>query len=133
MGLLGNQRDLSEEELARMPEGALLVSTARGGIIDERALEDALRSGQIAGAGLDVWDKEPPPPNHPLLTFDTVIASPHTAGVTVDSRATMARYSATQLIDLLDGKPPARPVNPEVAERYRERFSAILGRAPAVF
>jgi len=68
-----------------------------------------------------------------LLAFDTVIASPHTAGVTIDSRATMARYAATQLIDLLDGKPPARSVNPEVFERYRERFAAILGRAPDSF
>ena len=116
------------DELSRLPKGALLVSTARGGIIDEPALVDALKSGKVAGAGLDVWEREPPPADHPLLAFDTVIASPHTAGVTVDSRAMMARYAATQLIDLFDGKPPARPVNPEVADRYRARFKEILGR-----
>ena len=117
-------------ELERLPAGALIISTARGGIIDEPALEAGLRSGSIAGVGLDVWEKEPPPAHHPLLAFDTVIASPHTAGVTVDSRATMARYAATQLIDLLDGRPPARPVNPEVAEAYRARFAERFGQPP---
>lgn len=115
-------------ELARLPEGSIIVSTARGGILDEPALVDALRVGKVAGAGLDVWEREPPPADHPLLAFDTVIASPHTAGVTVDSRKAMARYAATQLIELLDGRPPARPVNPEVSDHYRERFSEILGR-----
>lgn len=124
---------LGRDELSRLPDGALLVSTARGGIIDEQALVEALHSGKVAGAGLDVWEKEPPSADHPLLAFDTVIASPHTAGVTVDSRAMMARYAATQLIDLLDGKPPARPVNPEVFPRYRERFSTILGRETTEF
>lgn len=124
---------IGEDELARMPKGSLLISTARGGIVDEAALASALASGRIAGAGLDVWDREPPPADHPLLAFDTVIASPHTAGVTVDSRATMARYAATQLIDLLDGKPPARLVNPGAIARYRDRFADILGREPQPF
>ena len=119
---------IGDAELARMPEGSIVISTARGGIIDEPALVDALQAGRIAGAGLDVWEHEPPPADHPLLAFDTVIASPHTAGVTVDSRKAMARYAATQLIELLDGRPPTRPVNPEVATRYRERFADILGR-----
>ena len=124
---------LGKDEFSKLPDGALLVSTARGGIIEEPALVDALTSGKIAGAGLDVWEKEPPPADHPLLAFDTVIASPHTAGVTIDSRANMARYAATQLIDLFDGKPPARPVNPNVSERYRARFAEILGRTPETF
>ena len=119
---------IGADQLAMLPDGALLISTARGSIIDEPALVQALESGKVAGVGLDVWEREPPSADHPLLAFDTVIASPHTAGVTVDSRATMARYAATQLIDLLDGKPPARPVNPEVADRYRERFSTLFGR-----
>jgi len=124
---------IGKNELSLLPDGALVVSTARGGILDETALAEALDAGKVAGAGLDVWDREPPPRDHPLLAFDTVIASPHTAGVTVDSRATMARYAATQLIDLFDGKAPARPVNPEVFERYRQRFSKILGRMPDPF
>lgn len=119
---------IGQSELAMLPAGALLVSTARGGIVDEDALKKVLDTGKVAGAGLDVWDLEPPPPDHPLLAFDTVIASPHTAGVTVDSRAKMARYAATQLIDLLDGRPPARSVNPEVFPDYQRRFLKILGR-----
>ena len=124
---------IGKDELARLPEGSIIVSTARGGIIDEPALVEALRAGKVAGAGLDVWESEPPPADHPLLAFDTVIASPHTAGVTVDSRKAMARYAATQLIDLLDGRPPARPVNPEVSDRYRQRFSKTLGRSADPF
>ncbi|MGI9492501.1 MAG: NAD(P)-dependent oxidoreductase [Geminicoccaceae bacterium] len=127
MGMIG------KAELAALPKGALLISTARGGIIDEAALKDALDSGHVAGAGLDVWDREPPPPDHPLLAFDTVIASPHTAGVTIDSRASVARYAATQLIDLLDGRKPARPVNPEVAPDYRQRFSEIMKKPSEPF
>ena len=127
MGMIG------QAELAALPKGALLVSTARGGIIDEAALKDALETGHVAGAGLDVWDREPPPPDHPLLAFDTVIASPHTAGVTTDSRANVARYAATQLIDLLDGKKPARPVNPEVSLDYQQRFWEIMQKPSAPF
>lgn len=127
MGMIG------ASELASMPKGALLVSTARGGIIDEPALKEALDSGQIAGAGLDVWESEPPAADHPLLAFDTVIASPHTAGVTLDSRANVARYAATQLIDLMDGKKPARPVNPEVSLDYQQRFWEILKKPAEPF
>lgn len=122
MGMIG------QAELQALPKGALLISTARGGIVDECALKDALATGQVAGAGLDVWDREPPPANHPLLAFDTVIASPHTAGVTLDSRANVARYAATQLIDLLDGKKPARPVNPEVSLDYQQRFWELMAK-----
>jgi len=124
---------IGQAELAALPKGALIISTARGGIIDEIALKGALETGHIAGAGLDVWDREPPPPDHPLLAFDTVIASPHTAGVTIDSRANVARYAATQLIDLFDGKKPARPVNPEVSLDYQQRFWEIMKKPSEPF
>lgn len=127
MGMIG------QAELAALPKGALIVSTARGGIINEKALKDALETGHVTGAGLDVWDREPPPSDHPLLAFDTVIASPHTAGVTIDSRANVARYAATQLIDLLDGKKPARPVNPDVSLDYQQRFWEILKKPSEPF
>src|SRR5262249_40280576 len=81
---------------------------------DERALAEALRAKQIAGAGLDVWDKEPPAADHPLLQFDNVIASPHTAGMTREARANMGRIAAEQLVMTLDGKRPPRIVNPQV-------------------
>ena len=116
--------------LARMKRGAILVSTARGGIHDERALTDAIAEGRIAGAGLDVWEREPPPPEHPLLALPTVVATYHTAGVTHEARRNMATISAEQIIALVAGERPPRLVNPDVWPRYAERFTAILGRAP---
>ena len=112
---------------ARMKKGALLVNTARGGIHDEAALFEALRSGHLSGAGLDVWEKEPPPLQHPLLTLENVIATFHTAGVTVETRRTIAGEAAEQIIGLLKGGRPPRLVNPEAWPAYRARFEAILG------
>ena len=73
---------IGAREFALMQPHAYFITTARGFIHDEDALLEALRDKRIAGAGLDVWSKEPPPPDHPLLQFDNVMASPHTAGVT---------------------------------------------------
>ncbi|MDF1733684.1 MAG: hydroxyacid dehydrogenase [Minwuia sp.] len=112
--------------IALMKPGARLVATARGFIHDEDALYQALKSGHLAGAGLDVWDAEPPTADHPLLSLDNVITSPHTAGVTRDSRERMARYAAKQLIDIFDGKDPVRPVNTDVLPVWQERMQAFL-------
>ena len=112
---------------ARMKQGALLVTTARGGIHDEAALFAALQSGHLAGAGLDVWEKEPPPLEHPLLALDNVIATYHTAGVTVESRRAVAAEGAEQVIGLLKGGRPPRLVNPEIWPVFRARFEAIVG------
>jgi D-3-phosphoglycerate dehydrogenase len=90
-------------------------------------LFDALLSGHLAGAGLDVWEKEPPPLQHPLLTLENVIATYHTAGVTFESRRAVAAEGAEQVIGLLKGGLPPRLVNPEVWPAYRARFEAILG------
>ena len=78
---------IGEKQYALMKPNAYFVTTARGNIHDEKALEEALRAKKIAGAGLDVWEKEPPPLDHPLLKFDNVMVSPHTAGVTHEARA----------------------------------------------
>ena len=117
-------------QYALMQQHAYFISAARGFIHDEAALADALAAKRIAGAGLDVWAKEPPPPDHPLLRFDNVLVSPHTAGVTVETRANMARIAAAQVLDALDGKRPPRIVNPEVWPAYAARFEKAFGFRP---
>ncbi|MGA2997215.1 hydroxyacid dehydrogenase [Bradyrhizobium sp.] len=121
---------IGAREFALMQPHAYFITTARGFIHDEVALEQALRDKRIAGAGLDVWAKEPPPPDHPLLQFDNVLASPHTAGVTKEARENMARIAAEQMLDALDGKRPPRLINPEVWPAYVKRFERTFGFAP---
>jgi D-3-phosphoglycerate dehydrogenase len=123
-------RMIGARELALMPKNAILIATARGFIHDEQALLEALRSGHVAAAGLDVWDKEPPPPDHPLLQLDNVLASPHTAGLTPEARTTMGRIAAEQMLACLDGKRPVRLINPEAWPLYAQRFERALGFAP---
>ena len=91
--------------LARMKPTAYLVNTARGGIIDEKALHAALTSGKLAGAGLDVFDLEPTPVNNPLLKLPTVISAPHMAGVTRESLDRMGLQTARNILSMLDGTP----------------------------
>jgi D-3-phosphoglycerate dehydrogenase / 2-oxoglutarate reductase len=121
---------IGAREFASMQKHAYFITTARGFIHDEAALLEALRNKQIAGAGLDVWSKEPPPPQHPLLQFDNVLASPHTAGVTKEARENMGRIAAEQMLDALDGKRPPRIINPEVWPDYVRRFERTFGFAP---
>ena len=118
------------KQYALMKPNAYFVTTARGFIHDEKALEEALRAKKIAGAGLDVWEDEPPPLDHPLLKFDNVMVSPHTAGVTHEARVNMGRIAAEQMLAALDGKPVARVLNPEVWPRYAARFKETFGFAP---
>ena len=112
---------------ARMKKGAIFLSAARGGIHDEDALVDALRSGHLAGAGVDVWDREPPPLDHPLLAMDNVFATFHTAGVTHECRRDVAAMAADQIALLLAGGRPPRLVNPEVWEGFEARRARTLG------
>jgi D-3-phosphoglycerate dehydrogenase len=121
---------IGARELAAMQPGAILINTARGGIVNEGALADALESGHIGGAGVDVWIEEPPPLSHPLLAFDNLIATYHTAGVTHDSRHNMADWNAQQVAGLLRGERPPRLVNPDAWERYTRRFERIFGFCP---
>jgi D-3-phosphoglycerate dehydrogenase len=125
-----NRGMIGAREFALMQPHGYFITTARGFIHDEAALLDALRNKKIAGAGLDVWSKEPPPPDHPLLQLDNVLASPHTAGVTKEARANMGRIAAEQMLDALDGKRPPRMINPEVWPEYAKRFERTFGFTP---
>src|SRR5437764_7512175 len=118
------------EQYALMKPTVYFVTTARGSIHDEKALEEVLRGKKIAGAGLDVWEKEPPPLEHPLLQFDNVIVSPHTAGVTREARENMGRIAAEQMLAALDGEPVTRVLNPDVWPRYAACFKETFGFAP---
>lgn len=91
--------------LAALPKGAVVVNTGRGGIVDEAALAAALESGHVAGAGLDVFDVEPPPADHPLRGHPRVIRTPHVAGVTPNSLVTMATMAAECIVACLEGRP----------------------------
>lgn len=119
---------LDAAAFAAMRPGSIFVSTARGGIHDEAALQAALASGHLGGAGLDVWDQEPPPAEHPLLQLPNVVATCHTAGVTHEARRNNATLAATQIVQLLtDGQRPARLVNPDAWPRAQARIAAALG------
>ncbi len=117
-------------QFARMKPTAFFITTARGPVHDEDALYDALVSGTIAGAGLDVFHQEPPDPNHPLLTLDTVVASPHTAGITVEATRALAMATAEQWITIFAGKVPPRLINPLAWPAYADRFAARFGTRP---
>jgi len=96
---------IDEQELSVMKETAIVVNTARGGIINETSLVNALQNKKILGAGLDVFEKEPPDENHPLFNLDNVILSPHNAALTIECRKRMAVESAENIaFFLLDNK-----------------------------
>jgi D-3-phosphoglycerate dehydrogenase len=117
-------------QFAAMKPGAFFLTTARGGVHDEDALVEALASGHLGGAGVDVFLNEPPPPDHPLFRFDNVIATPHSAGVTSETTRDIAVATAKLWTVLFAGEPPSRVVNPEAWPQFADRFTARFGFRP---
>ncbi|PMQ11606.1 Hydroxypyruvate reductase [Pseudomonas sp. AD21] len=117
---------MGADQFAMMKPGSIFLSTARGGIHEEAALYSALKAGHLRGAGLDVWEEEPPRRDAPLLSLCNVVASYHTAGVSHGGRKNVARSSANQISLMLNGERPPHLLNPEVWERFLARRQSIL-------
>jgi len=105
---------IGEKALALLKPTTYLVNVARGPIVDEQALIKALRDKRIAGAALDVFEKEPPDPNNPLLKLENVILSPHIAGVAQDASRRISVWVAEDVVRVLNREPPKYPANPQV-------------------
>jgi D-3-phosphoglycerate dehydrogenase len=106
---------IGRDQLRAMREQAVLVNTARGGLIDEAALEEALRESWIAGAGLDVFADEPPPRDHPLFHLPNILLAPHVAGMTGEAQIRMGTESVRNVLAGLEGRlDPACLANPEL-------------------
>lgn len=101
---------IGKKELSLMKENAILINTARGGIVDEHALYHALKDGVIWAAGLDVFQQEPVPVDHPLLTLPNVVTLPHIGSASVKTRMQMAHLAADNMKNVLSGNKPITPV-----------------------
>jgi glyoxylate reductase len=107
-------------QLALMKPTAFLINTSRGPVVNERALITALQEGRIAGAGLDVFEKEPVDPGNPLLKMENVVILPHVGSATDATRQAMLDLAVSNVVAVLQGKPPFTPVNPEVRSRRKK-------------
>lgn len=113
------RNSISTKEFEMMKPTAYLINTARGGVVDEKALIEALRTGRIAGAGLDVFEREPVDVDNPLLKMKNVVVEPHLASGSIESRTAMAVLAAQNLVAGLKGEVPPNLVNKQVLERRR--------------
>jgi D-3-phosphoglycerate dehydrogenase len=104
----------STEEFERMSDDAVVINTARGPVVDQRALQEALEAGEISRAGLDVLESEPPDPDDPLLAREDVVVSPHTAWYSEESRRDLSRGVASDVAAVINGEAPTNPVDPEL-------------------
>lgn len=120
---------IGARQFGLMKPSAILINTARGPLVDQDALYQAVRSGAIAGAALDVTDPEPLPADSPLLALDNVVITPHIASASIATRSEMARLAAENLLASLAGDVNDNVVNPEIAGDWRSRIS---GRLPSL-
>lgn len=111
---------LGEAELARMKPGAILINTARGGLVDSRALYHALKEQRLAAAALDVTEEEPIDMGDPLLTLPNLVITPHIGSASIATRARMAELAVKNLLMALNGRIPRNAVNPEIAPAWRQ-------------
>ena len=119
-------RDLiGREELSLMKQDAFLINAARGPLIDEIALYDALRTGAIAGAGLDVLADNSPPRDHPLLSLDNVIITPHVAFFSQESTLELEQRAAAEVVSVMQGRMPDNLVNPAVLDHPNPRHRLV--------
>src|SRR5262245_42767737 len=116
---------IGRAELALMKPSAILINTARGGLIDEGALYEALVEQRIAGAALDVFEQEPLPGSYPLAHLENVLCSPHVAGQTAEALVKMSVGAAENILQVLRGERPAFVVNPEAWEHPRWRGATL--------
>ena len=112
---------VGESFFEAMKPTAYFINTSRGGTVDEKALIDALRNGEIAGAGLDVFEEEPAGGDNPLFAMDNVTVTPHSAGLSSESFGNAARQVGQETARILRGSLPMSLVNPEVLARIPER------------
>lgn len=105
---------VNAEKLKLMKKTAYLINNSRGPVIDEKALYEALKNGQIAGAGLDVFEQEPAPMDNPLLKLNNVVVAPHISSASLETRAKMSEMVADNLVSFFEGKKPPNLVNPDV-------------------
>jgi lactate dehydrogenase-like 2-hydroxyacid dehydrogenase len=105
------KNSIGAKEFEMMKRTAFIINTARGGVVDEKALIEALRARKIAGAGLDVFEKEPIEMDNPLLKMDNVVLAPHLASGSIESRTAMAVLAARNLVAALHGELPPNLLN----------------------
>jgi glyoxylate reductase len=107
---------MNAEKLKLMKKTAYLINNSRGPVVDEKALYEALKNGQIAGAGLDVFEQEPIPLDSPLLKLENVVLAPHISSASLETRSKMSEMVAENLVSFFQGKSPSNLVNPDVVK-----------------
>ena len=116
---------IGREELSLMKQDAFLINAARGPLIDETALYDALKEGSIAGAGLDVMADNSPPQDHPLLALDNIIITPHVAFFSQESTLELEQRAAAEVVSVMQGRMPDNLVNPAVLDHTNPRHRLV--------